>query len=103
MGLVSRSNAPGDLVVTGIAVNGRRPYNRGMASVTLEEAKTNFGGLMEYVTRGEEVVISDNGIPIARVTPQVRPKRRFGIFPGPAVPDDRLFAPLSEEELAAWE
>jgi prevent-host-death family protein len=41
-----------------------------MARVSAFEAKTRFGELLERVTRGEEVVITRHGKPVARIVPE---------------------------------
>jgi prevent-host-death family protein len=43
-----------------------------MASVTLFEAKTRFGQLLERVARGEEIVITRHEKPVARLIPEGR-------------------------------
>jgi prevent-host-death family protein len=41
-----------------------------MESVTAFEAKTRFGKLLERVARGEEVIITKHGRPVARLAPE---------------------------------
>jgi prevent-host-death family protein len=41
-----------------------------MATVSAFEAKTRFGELLERVARGEEVVITRHGKPVARLVPE---------------------------------
>jgi prevent-host-death family protein len=41
-----------------------------MAKVSAFEAKTRFGELLERVSRGEEVVITRHGKPVARLVPE---------------------------------
>ena len=41
-----------------------------MAQVTVFEAKTRFGELLERVAKGEEVVITKHDKPVARLTPE---------------------------------
>lgn len=41
-----------------------------MAKVTAFEAKTRFGELLERVAKGEEVVITRHGKPVARLIPE---------------------------------
>ena len=43
-----------------------------MATVGAFEAKTHFASLLERAARGEEIVITRHGTPIAKLTP-VRP------------------------------
>jgi prevent-host-death family protein len=41
-----------------------------MSSLTAFEAKTWFGELLDRVSRGEEIVITRHGKPVARVIPE---------------------------------
>lgn len=41
-----------------------------MASVTAFEAKTRFGELLERVAKGEEIVITRDDQPVARIVPE---------------------------------
>ena len=43
-----------------------------MPTVTAFEAKTRFGELLERVARGEEIVITLNEKPVARIVPEGR-------------------------------
>lgn len=45
-----------------------------MATVTAFEAKTRFGELLDRVAKGEEVVITRHDKPVARLTPEGRPR-----------------------------
>ena len=75
-----------------------------MTSVSVHEAKTHLSRLIEKVLDGEEVVITRNREPVARLAP-VRGKRarRPGRLAGLVHLDDSFFDPLPEEELNAWE
>lgn len=71
-------------------------------TVNVQEAKTHLSRLLADVERGEEVVISRNGVPIARlqaIAPE--PHRQLGFLPG-SVPES-FFDELPAEETAAWE
>jgi antitoxin (DNA-binding transcriptional repressor) of toxin-antitoxin stability system len=76
-----------------------------MTSVTIDEAKTQFWTLIEQVERGEEVIITRDGKPVARLARYVheRPKRDFGSMRGQACLDESFWEPLPEEELKLWE
>jgi prevent-host-death family protein len=72
-------------------------------AVNVAEAKAHFSELLTRAQRGDEVVISRAGRPIARLAPLSPPQEReFGQFPGMRIDDD-FDAPMSEEELALWE
>lgn len=70
--------------------------------VNVQEAKTRLSRLLVQVERGEEVVIARDGVPIVRLIPVTPPARRPMGFVAGSVPD-AFFAPLPDEELAAWE
>ncbi|GAB1537721.1 type II toxin-antitoxin system prevent-host-death family antitoxin [Scytonema sp. NUACC21] len=77
-----------------------------METVNIHQAKTNLSRLLSRVELGEEIVISNRGIPIAKLVPfRTSLDRRSslgkdrGLF---TVPDD-FNAPLPEDILAAFE
>jgi prevent-host-death family protein len=73
-----------------------------VTQVNVQEAKTRLSDLLARSERGEEIVIARAGRPVARLVPVVEaPPRRFGVM-RLDVPDD-FDAPLTEDELAAWE
>ena len=73
-----------------------------MKTVSVHEAKTHLSKLLDRAHAGEEVIISKSGRPYARLCPLQAPARRKpGLLHGKV--DEDLFAPLPDEELAAWE
>jgi antitoxin (DNA-binding transcriptional repressor) of toxin-antitoxin stability system len=59
---------------------------------------------IEAALAGEEVVIAKGDKPVVRLVPIPQGQFRFGVLPSGALgegPD--FFAPLDEDELAAWE
>ena len=71
--------------------------------MNVHEAKTRLSELLARVERGEEIVIARGGAPVARlVAVGALPPRELGFLAGLDTPDS-FFAPLPEEELAAWE
>lgn len=44
-----------------------------MREISLEEAKTRLTELLHWVQAGEEVLILDQGVPVARITPAITP------------------------------
>lgn len=74
-------------------------------SFTVHEAKTNLSRLLEAVEKGQEVVITRGKVPVARLVKFTQPhaERRFGAMKGRAKVTEEFFAPLPEDELAAWE
>ncbi len=75
-----------------------------VTTVSVREAKTHLSRLLAQVEAGEDVVIARNGKPIARLVLCEPPGRReFGTLKGRIRLDEGFFAPLPEEEIAAWE
>ena len=75
-----------------------------MTIVTVQEAQTQLTRLLREIERGEEVVISDQGAPVARLVRVQRPKRRKlgrdkGLY---EVPED-FNDPLPEDVLKSFE
>ena len=77
-----------------------------METVNIHQAKTNLSRLLSRVELGEEIVISNRGVPIAKLVPfRTSLDRRSslgqdrGMF---TVPDD-FNAPLPEDILGAFE
>lgn len=50
----------------------------GVAQFNIHEAKTNLSRIVERVERGEEIVISRAGTPVAKVVPLTRKVHRTG-------------------------
>jgi prevent-host-death family protein len=78
-----------------------------MKTVNIHEAKTTLSALLAEVEEGEQVVIARNGKPIAQLTRiEPTPRRQPGLLrtlPGwrDFAFDPAVFAPLTDEELAA--
>ena len=71
-----------------------------MLTVTLEQAKDEFTEIIGRVLHGhEEVLISDNGRPVARVSPIEAPPspRKPGLDKGKIWMSDDFDAPLPDE------
>ncbi|MCF4969603.1 type II toxin-antitoxin system Phd/YefM family antitoxin [Nostoc sp. CMAA1605] len=77
-----------------------------MESVNIHQAKTNLSRLLSRVELGEEIIISNRGVPIAKLVPFHNPSNRrasLGLDRGRfTVPED-FDAPLPEDILAAFE
>ncbi len=85
-----------------------------METVNIHEAKTNLSRLLARVEQGEEIVIANRGVPVAKLVPL--PTKRDGLRPAFGhrraslgqdrgrftVPDD-FDAPLPETILTAFE
>jgi prevent-host-death family protein len=79
-----------------------------MAQFNIHEAKTNLSQLLNMVQRGEEVVLSRHGKPIAKIVPI----GRRGLVLGSAIDDpninqaalerDDWWKPMTEEETEAF-
>lgn len=69
-------------------------------TVSVYDAKTHLSRLLDAVAAGEEVVITRNGHPVARLVREpAAPRRRFGTLRGAAVVADDFDAPLSIDDL----
>lgn len=76
-----------------------------MTTVNIYEAKTRLSQLVDQAATGEDVVVSRNGKPVARITRLIPPKRaiHFGLLADSLrVPDD-FDAPLPDEVRASFE
>ena len=76
-----------------------------MKQVNTHQAKTHLSRLLRIVASGEEVTISNRGVPVARLVP-VRPEggqRVLNDLRGQIWMADDFDAPLSEELLSAFE
>lgn len=70
----------------------------------MHEAKTELSRLVERALAGEEVVIARAGVPVVRLVPVAREgKRKLGQWAGQVEMADDFDAPLTDEELDAWE
>ena len=75
-----------------------------MQVVNVQEAQNELPRLLTQVEAGEEIVITRNGKPVARLVDcQPGGKRQFGAWKGRIAVNDRFFDLLPEEELSAWE
>jgi prevent-host-death family protein len=73
-----------------------------MSTVTIEEAQVKLLDLIHTLQPNEEVIITENNQPVARLLPvEERLPRVPGIAQGKVT--DAFFEPLPEEELKAWE
>lgn len=70
-----------------------------MKVVNIGEAKAQFSRLLRRVAAGEEITITNRGIPVARLVPlsAPKPKRRLGIFRDKIEISDDFNAPLPED------
>lgn len=75
-----------------------------MASFNIYEAKTQLSKLIRQVRAGEEVIIADAGIPVAKLVPIEAPKtaRVLGADRGKIWTAPDAFDPLTGDALAAW-
>ena len=78
----------------------------GHTTVNIYEAKTQLSRMVDRAAAGEEIVISRNGKPVARLCP-LEPRKRntvkFGLLKGQfEVPDD-FDAPLPDDLLDLFE
>lgn len=76
-----------------------------VATVSIYEVKTRLSHLVERALRGEQVVITRHGRPVARLVPVVRRRapRRLGALRGKIRVAADFDAPLPEDLLALFE
>lgn len=76
-----------------------------MKTVNIHAAKTHFSKLIRKVAEGGEVVITNRGVPVARLVPAVSnsAERPIGKYQGQVVMADDFDAPLPEDIMAAFE
>ena len=75
-----------------------------MQEVNIQEAQAQLPLLLTQVEAGDEIVITRNGKPVARLVDcHSRGKRRFGAWKDRIVVSDSFFDPLPGEEWSAWE
>ncbi|HUF64621.1 MAG TPA: type II toxin-antitoxin system Phd/YefM family antitoxin [Gemmatimonadaceae bacterium] len=67
---------------------------RRKATVNIYEAKTHFSDLIDQVAKGEEIVISRRGKPVARLAPIPGRGIKFGILKGKLTVPADFDAPL---------
>ena len=73
-----------------------------MVVVDVHEATTHLSKLLERVESGEEIVITRNGLPIARLVPVVAEPRGPGRWKGKLEVGANLDEPLPESLLKAF-
>jgi len=77
-----------------------------METVNIHFCKTNLSRLLSRVELGEEIIISNRGIPVAKLVPFRTSSNRqasLGLDQGRFIVPEDFNAPLSEEILAAFE
>jgi prevent-host-death family protein len=77
-----------------------------MIYVSINELQTSLEKLIHAVKDGgQQVVITEHNVPVARLNPVVAPesKREFGALKGQFSIGPEFFDPLPDDELAAWE
>lgn len=73
-----------------------------MVTANVADAKAHLSQLLDAALAGEEVILARAGKPLVRLVPVTAPARReLGLLPLD-VPD-AFFAPLTDEELPAWQ
>ncbi|NMF60743.1 type II toxin-antitoxin system Phd/YefM family antitoxin [Pseudanabaena yagii] len=77
-----------------------------METVNIHQAKTNLSRLLSRVELGEEIVISNRGVPVAKLVPFCTSSNRkasLGIDRGRFVVPEDFNDPLPEDILSAFE
>lgn len=55
----------------------RECYNRRMTEVPTRDLRNDTAGVLRRVQEGEDIVITLRGRPVARLTPVMKPRRRW--------------------------
>jgi len=82
-----------------------RRKNRSVTKeVNVHEAKTHLSRLLRKVAAGEEIVIANRGVPVARLVPEARTpaKRELGIERDTIRVADDFDAPLPRDVLESF-
>ena len=76
-----------------------------MKTVNVHQAKSQLSRLLRAVATGEEIIIANRGVPVARLSPAAteKPKRKLGDMAGQIWIADDFDAPLTGELLALFE
>jgi len=76
-----------------------------MKTVNIHQAKSQLSRLLRAVATGEEIIIANRGVPVARLSPAVmeKPKRKLGDMAGKIWIADDFDAPLSGDLLRLFE
>ena len=74
-------------------------------NVSVYDAKTNLSRLLDRAANGEEIVITRNGRPVAKLVPAtpVRKPRKLGVLKGRIRVGKAFDAPLPADVLDAFE
>lgn len=73
-------------------------------TLNLYEAKTQLSSLVDLAAAGSEITIAKNGKPMAKLVPiRQKPLRKPGRLKGKIWMSDDFDAPMTEEEIAAFE
>ncbi len=74
-------------------------------TVNIYEAKTKLSQLVDKAASGEDVIVSRNGKPLARITRLEEPKRRikFGVLKGKIRIGHDFDTPLPDDVLTDFE
>ena len=70
-------------------------------TVTIAEAEARMDELLDAALAGEEVIITRDDVPVAKLTP-IHSQRERGWLKGQGSLDDSFFEPLPDEELRGW-
>jgi prevent-host-death family protein len=76
-----------------------------MKTVNVHQAKSQLSRLLRAVAMGEEIIIANRGVPVARLSPAAKekPKRKLGDMAGQIWIADDFDAPLAGNLLALFE
>lgn len=76
-----------------------------MTTITIEKAGTDLANLINRARAGEEIVITHDDAPIARIVPvahALEPRKPGALKGKIELPDAFFFDPLPDDELKRW-
>ena len=71
--------------------------------VSVQKAQSDLAKLIDAAKAGEDVVIADGDMPVAKIVAIKGSGFRIGLFEGQFGEGPNFFEPMSEEDLALWE
>ncbi|ABF42233.1 Prevent-host-death protein [Candidatus Koribacter versatilis Ellin345] len=69
------------------------------SSYTIAEAQSAISRLVKLAADGREVILTDNGVPIAKIIRYEVPHRKAGSMKGRLTWTDDVFDPLNDQEM----
>ena len=75
-----------------------------MTTATIHQTKTHLSRLLRQVAQGEEIIILNGSVPVAKIVPLIQKQIRLpGSLRGKYYTPESFFDPLPKDELAGWD